>query len=553
MLSDEDVLLDLRTLMKRFAKKKVKEKKKQTDADEEEDGVDKVVTLLEPKRQRNVGIAIARYKLDPVKIKGELLMMDFGRKDRERLELLMKHAPTADEVELLQQHEATPNLGKVERFFVDVMAIPNYTARVESALFRGQFDDMRLELQNDIELVSSALEQVEDSICLKRMLEVVLALGNYLNGGTVRGGAHGFRLETLLKLQSIKSTDNAITLLNYLAELLSSDPDQSYVIEDLADELDKLAPSARIGLDMLMGQSNVIRKGLRLIERQLRDLKGHEGEGDNFVANMGPFALEAKEALEELDTMRKEVEASFKRIVRSLGEDEDKLECGDKNGMEAFFEILHLFQQQVVGAYRANERKKEQEAAAIRKKEEEVKRKESLAQKRRDSRAASAGGGGQGATTSREGMVKSLSGKFGWGSKKKMDKGGEGGAGGGGGGGGGGASDVPLRQRRMSQIKRGAGGNTSADFVAPQATRHMRRHNAPPAGGDAGAGAGAGAGAPNPKGAGRVSQEEQDLAAQPQLMAMLASGTGGGGGMQKRKEKDSSSGRRGRNPTRVVR
>ena len=67
---------------------------------------------------------------------------------------------------------------------------------------------------------------MEDSICLKRMLEVVLALGNYLNGGTVRGGAHGFRLETLLKLQSIKSTDNAITLLNYLAELLSSDPDQ---------------------------------------------------------------------------------------------------------------------------------------------------------------------------------------------------------------------------------------------------------------------------------------------------------------------------------------
>ena len=148
MLSDEDVMLDLRTLMKRFAKKKVKEKKKKADDDEEEDGgADKIVTLLEPKRQRNVGIAIARYKLDPVKIKAELLMMDFGRKDRERLELLMKHAPTADEVELLQQHEATPNLGKVERFFVDVMAIPNYTARVESALFRGQFDDMRLELQ----------------------------------------------------------------------------------------------------------------------------------------------------------------------------------------------------------------------------------------------------------------------------------------------------------------------------------------------------------------------------------------------------------------------
>ena len=137
---------------------------------------------------------------------------------------------------------------------------------------------MRNTLQNDIELVSSALEQVEDSICLKRMLEVVLALGNYLNGGTVRGGAHGFKLETLLKLQSIKSTDNQITLLNYLAELLSSDSESSYVIEDLAEELNKLGPSTRIGLPMLADAAARIRKGLRRVERQLRDLAGHEEE-----------------------------------------------------------------------------------------------------------------------------------------------------------------------------------------------------------------------------------------------------------------------------------
>ena len=45
---------------------------------------------------------------------------------------------------------------------------------------------------------------------------------------------------------------------------------------------------------------------------------------------MAPFALEAKQTLEELDAMRGEVESSYKRIVRSLGEDEDKLESGDK-------------------------------------------------------------------------------------------------------------------------------------------------------------------------------------------------------------------------------
>ena len=84
--------------------------------------------------------------------------------------------------------------------------------------------------------------------------------------------------------------------------------------------------------------------------------------------------------------------------------------------MEAFFDILHTFQEQVVAAYKTNERKKEQEAAAARKKEQEAERKASLAEKRRNSRAASIARNGL-KSPSREGMVKSLGQMFGWGSK----------------------------------------------------------------------------------------------------------------------------------------
>ena len=95
---------------------------------------------------------------------------------------------------------------------------------------------------------------------------VVLCLGNYLNGGTPRGGAHGFKLDTLLKLGTLKSTDNSINLLNYIAEYLMEDDDgeQSYVIEDLSDELNKVEGASRIGMPMLMEQLAACRKGVRI-------------------------------------------------------------------------------------------------------------------------------------------------------------------------------------------------------------------------------------------------------------------------------------------------
>ncbi len=65
-----------------------------------------------------------------------------------------------------------------------------------------------------------ASEEVQTSKKFKGVMEIVLALGNYINGGTYRGGAYGFKLDILTKLQDTKSSDNKTTLLHYLATLI---------------------------------------------------------------------------------------------------------------------------------------------------------------------------------------------------------------------------------------------------------------------------------------------------------------------------------------------
>ena len=46
-----------------------------------------------------------------------------------------------------------------------------------------------------------ACEEVQKSKKFRGVLEVVLAVGNYINGGTHRGAAYGFKLDALTKLQ----------------------------------------------------------------------------------------------------------------------------------------------------------------------------------------------------------------------------------------------------------------------------------------------------------------------------------------------------------------
>jgi hypothetical protein len=56
-------------------------------------------------------------------------------------------------------------------------------------------------LEQDVDAVLAACDEVKKSTKFKKVLEVVLALGNYLNGGSFRGAAYGFKLDALNKLR----------------------------------------------------------------------------------------------------------------------------------------------------------------------------------------------------------------------------------------------------------------------------------------------------------------------------------------------------------------
>jgi len=82
-----------------------------------------------------------------------------------------------------------------------------------------ELEELKREVEIPLRNLREAIKEVRSSETLKRVLSIVLSIGNYLNGGTNRGQADGFSLEALCKLSMIKDVNNQTTLSNYVLKL----------------------------------------------------------------------------------------------------------------------------------------------------------------------------------------------------------------------------------------------------------------------------------------------------------------------------------------------
>lgn len=70
-------------------------------------------------------------------------------------------------------------------------------------LFRRRVELDLEETTPDLEKLSSATQELRSSARFKKVLQIVLCIGNALNTSTFRGGASGFAMEALVSLHLI--------------------------------------------------------------------------------------------------------------------------------------------------------------------------------------------------------------------------------------------------------------------------------------------------------------------------------------------------------------
>ncbi|XP_073711478.1 formin [Misgurnus anguillicaudatus] len=183
----------------------------------------KVIKLLDGKRSQAVGILISSLHLEMKDIQQAVLTLDNAVVDLDAIEAMYENRAQPEELEKIKKHyessdeEQVKLLDKPEQFLYELSQIPEFSSRVHCFIFQSKFTDAVASIQRKAEIILRVSKHLLEEDGVREIMGLILALGNYMNGGSrVRGQADGFGLEILPKLKDVKSRDNQISLLDYI-------------------------------------------------------------------------------------------------------------------------------------------------------------------------------------------------------------------------------------------------------------------------------------------------------------------------------------------------
>ncbi|CAG8806298.1 10772_t:CDS:10, partial [Dentiscutata erythropus] len=204
-----------------FAAYEAKERKKVEKKEE--------ISVLDPKRAYNINLALGRQKhLTFEEIHRKIVEFDEYFCNENLLNQLMLYIPTPEERGKLSVYKDGPedmleNLARADRFFVEVMKIHRYEQRLKFMYFYVTFDEKFNDLEHSIVSISKASIALKESKNFKELLSFILLIGNYMNGSGNKGGAYGFKIQSINKLVDTKAAkSSSITLLHFLADTIET-------------------------------------------------------------------------------------------------------------------------------------------------------------------------------------------------------------------------------------------------------------------------------------------------------------------------------------------
>ena len=175
---------------------------------------EKVTTLFSANRERNIGIVLGRIHLSTQDIHRALLFSDFNILTKELVNKLVATAPTQEEQATFINYNGDVNsLSKASQFGYYLSDIPNIKTRINCYKIVLTFDDEVEQLRSSLQVYYDAFKMVRNNKGLFTIIEIILAVGNFLNGDSAIGGAWGFRINFLTKLKNTKSADSTKTLM----------------------------------------------------------------------------------------------------------------------------------------------------------------------------------------------------------------------------------------------------------------------------------------------------------------------------------------------------
>lgn len=296
-------------------------------------------SVLDPQTKKRVEILIQRVKrMEPEEIARRIQQFDQEMCSENFLSELKGVLPTPEQIGKLNVYrnaepEELAGLHPSDRLMVKLIQIDRLGPRIEGMLYKCKFEEQWLLLDDGARKVGEAGDALLHAKHFKEVLNLILMIGNYMNGTGIKGGAFGFRVSSINKLVDTKSVNNT-TLLHFLERTIHK---HFSSMEEFVDELAKPAEAYRVNTQDIRKDLAELRDGLKRIRQELNDYHTDLAHNDGFSNQMWTFVGKATSKLEYLVDDVNHAETTFTEVVKYYGEDEKNITSPE------FFAVFKTF------------------------------------------------------------------------------------------------------------------------------------------------------------------------------------------------------------------
>ncbi|CAF0872036.1 unnamed protein product [Adineta steineri] len=315
------------------------------------------LTLLDPQRQRNLGIARRKLDLNVNTIGRALNNLDLKILTTDTIDILQHFIPTETEIKAftsyLSDGKSITNLSDEDRFLYGLSKIERLSQKLNVISFMANFNDINQNLIPQLKAVITASLSLKNNSKFKKLLEIVLAFGNYMNSSK-RGPVYGFKLSSLEILTDTRTHDKRLTLLHFIVQTIEERfPD----IGRFDTDLQAVEKAAQVSLENIQIDVQDLTRGLDNAKKELvirQTMKNVE------TRPLEEFLNIAQDKIDRLVKDAKSAQDSFNQCVEYFGEPPRTQTPSN------FFSTFVKFQRAYQQAHHENEERKRlaREAAA---------------------------------------------------------------------------------------------------------------------------------------------------------------------------------------------
>ncbi|GAM25562.1 hypothetical protein SAMD00019534_087370 [Acytostelium subglobosum LB1] len=309
--------------------------------------------VVDAKLGQNISIFLSQFKgVSNRDLVTAVLNQDETKISRDQVRQMAKLLPSKDDQNALKDFLATQERSKLalaDQYCIDIGAFPFAAEKIALFQLRSEFSMRVAELRPDIAAVNLACNDILKSQNIKRLFEIVLVLGNFINYGTVRGEQSGYKIDTLIKMADTKSSDLQTNLTHTLVRYCEQ---REKKLLTFADELSSLSTAKRVIWSGVVADLAALSRDFSACKAIVEQF---QKTNEPFCQTMLSFLELAANEVDKLKKLQANTEESFKKLCTYLGEE------SSKTTPDEVFELFSRFVELFEGATKFLEQIKEQE------------------------------------------------------------------------------------------------------------------------------------------------------------------------------------------------